>query len=301
MTSRTAGVAGAGPVDAVLAASRALAGVAASSISVLDDEVTLPQFRALVLVSDGLGDRTGDLAVALGVHPSNATRVVDRMVAKGLLERMPAQDNRRAVTLTLGPEGRSALRWVTARRQSDIEAVLGAMAPERAAVGRRCARRLRGRCRRSGRRGVEARLGHLTPRAWAGLAPCGAGPVSRAPEHLVHLGADAAAARCNEDRAARWRYLGREPHQLTAGVVGIGLEATRPASSARRASSSAEWGFSCRTSARSLDGRTLGLRPSSDGEHLLVLGRARAGARGRRPRRSGGRPAGRGGTGRSDR
>ena len=78
MTSATAGGAGAGPVDAVLAASRALVGVAAASISVLGDEVTLPQFRALVLVSDGRATAPGDLAVALGIHPSNATRVVDR-------------------------------------------------------------------------------------------------------------------------------------------------------------------------------------------------------------------------------
>jgi DNA-binding MarR family transcriptional regulator len=134
MTSRAAGTAGAGPVDAVLAASRALVGVAASSISVLGDEVTLPQFRALVLVSDGRATAPGDLAVALGVHPSNATRVIDRMVAKGLLERMPAPDDRRAVTLALGPEGRSALRRVTARRQAEIESVLGAMAPDRAAL-----------------------------------------------------------------------------------------------------------------------------------------------------------------------
>lgn len=134
MTSGATPAGGADAVDAVLAASRALVGVAASSISVLEDEVTLPQFRALVLVSDGRATAPGDLAAALGVHPSNATRVVDRMVAKGLLERTPATDDRRVVTLTLGPKGRSALRRVTARRQAEVEAVLGAMDPDRAVM-----------------------------------------------------------------------------------------------------------------------------------------------------------------------
>ncbi|MGZ6975501.1 MAG: MarR family transcriptional regulator, partial [Acidimicrobiia bacterium] len=58
--------------DAVLLASRALVGVAARSLAEVEDEVTLPQFRALVVLATA--DRNlGDLAEALDVHPSTAT------------------------------------------------------------------------------------------------------------------------------------------------------------------------------------------------------------------------------------
>ena len=118
-------------LDAALAATRALVGIAARSIAVLDDELTLVQFRALVLVADGRVASPGDLATALGVHPSNATRVVDRMVAKGLLERAEDPDDRRNVTLSTGPAGRRALRRVMTRRRRDLAEVLGQLPPER--------------------------------------------------------------------------------------------------------------------------------------------------------------------------
>ena len=111
-------------IDAVLAASRALVGVAASSIAVLDDDITLPQFRALVLVANGGVRGPGDLAVALGVHPSNATRVVDRMVAKELLERTESEHDRRTISLSVGRAGRAALQRVTEKRQTEIEEIL---------------------------------------------------------------------------------------------------------------------------------------------------------------------------------
>ncbi len=116
-----------------MSASRALVGIAARSIAVLDDEITLVQFRALVLVADGRVSGPGDLAVALDVHPSNATRVVDRMVEKGLLVRSEATDDRRNVALSIGSAGRTALRRVMARRRSEIETVLGHLPPGRAA------------------------------------------------------------------------------------------------------------------------------------------------------------------------
>lgn len=120
-------------IDAVLAASRALVGVAASSIAVLDDDITLPQFRALVLVANGGVRGPGDLAVALDVHPSNATRVVDRMVAKELLERTESEHDRRTISLSIGRAGRAALQRVTEKRQTEIEAILSRLSTGRGA------------------------------------------------------------------------------------------------------------------------------------------------------------------------
>ena len=112
-----------------MAASRALIGVAARSIAVLDDEVTLVQFRALVLVADGRVSGPGDLAIALDVHPSNTTRVVDRMVDKGLLVRSEDKDDRRSVSLAIGSAGHTALRRVMTKRRSEIGEILGRLPP----------------------------------------------------------------------------------------------------------------------------------------------------------------------------
>ena len=53
-------------VDALLIASRALVAVAAKSVAAVDDEVTLPEYRALVVLatlgSQNLGGLSGHLA-----------------------------------------------------------------------------------------------------------------------------------------------------------------------------------------------------------------------------------------------
>jgi DNA-binding MarR family transcriptional regulator len=72
-------------VDTVLAASRALVAVAARSLAAAGDEVTLPQYRALVVLAARGPQGTAELAAALAVNPSTATRMCDRLVRKGLI------------------------------------------------------------------------------------------------------------------------------------------------------------------------------------------------------------------------
>ncbi|HYV60725.1 MAG TPA: MarR family transcriptional regulator, partial [Acidimicrobiia bacterium] len=63
--------------DAVLDASRALVAVAARSLAGVADDVTLPQYRALVVLATEGAQSLGELAAALGVHTSTATRMCD--------------------------------------------------------------------------------------------------------------------------------------------------------------------------------------------------------------------------------
>ena len=64
---------------AVLTASRALLAVVARSVAPVLDEVTVPQFRVLVILSSAEEPlRHGDLADALGLHSSTFTRTADR-------------------------------------------------------------------------------------------------------------------------------------------------------------------------------------------------------------------------------
>jgi DNA-binding MarR family transcriptional regulator len=52
--------------------------------------------------------RMGDIAEALGMAQSGVTRVVDRLVGKGLVVRAARSTNRRTVDARITPEGRAA-------------------------------------------------------------------------------------------------------------------------------------------------------------------------------------------------
>jgi len=111
--------------DAVLLASRALVAVASRSIASVDEAVTLPQFRALVVL-DGHGGirRVGELAHELRISPSTATRLCDRLVRKRLVRRDVDPTNRREVAIALSSRGRDLVREVTLRRRVEIASIM---------------------------------------------------------------------------------------------------------------------------------------------------------------------------------
>jgi DNA-binding MarR family transcriptional regulator len=122
-------------VDAVLAASRALVGVAARSLSGLPEGVTLPQYRALVVLASRGPQTVGALADALDIAPSTTTRLCDRLVAKRLIRRATSPESRRVVVVTLAARGRNLVDGVTTRRRRDIERIVTALdAAQRDAV-----------------------------------------------------------------------------------------------------------------------------------------------------------------------
>lgn len=114
-------------VDAVLAASRVFVAVASNALAGVSPEVTLPQFRAMVLL-EGWGAMTvAELAAELGVAPSTASRMCDRLVAKKLVRRTPDPANRRRVRLTLNTAGRELIAASTKRRKLQIARLLKAI------------------------------------------------------------------------------------------------------------------------------------------------------------------------------
>lgn len=124
-------------VDAVLASSRALVAVAARSLANLAEEVTLPQYRVLVVLASRGPQRVGDLATGLGVDRSTATRMCDRLVRKRLVTRRRAQDDRRTVRISLTPSGVELVAEVSRRRRSEISTILKRMpAADRGSVVR---------------------------------------------------------------------------------------------------------------------------------------------------------------------
>lgn len=117
--------------DGLLLASRALVGVAARSIARYSDDVTLPQFRALVVLASHGAQTLSSLAEALATHTSTATRMCDRLVARELVSRETATSDRREVALALTPRGRDLVDHVLSRRRREIAAIV-ARIPEAA-------------------------------------------------------------------------------------------------------------------------------------------------------------------------
>src|SRR6478736_2742861 len=114
-------------VEAVLAASRVLVGVAAQSLADIEDAVSVPQLRALMILATRGPMHLTALAEDMGVHPSNATRACDRLVASGLLDRRDNPDDRRHLLLDLTPEGRELIDGIIGRRRAAIEQILHQM------------------------------------------------------------------------------------------------------------------------------------------------------------------------------
>lgn len=110
--------------EAVLTASRALVAVAARSLATVDSQVTVPQYRALVVLSSRGPLLVGELAEALAIHPSTATRLCDRLVAKRLVRRAVSRENRRETTISLSPAGRELVDAVTDIRHREIAAIV---------------------------------------------------------------------------------------------------------------------------------------------------------------------------------
>jgi len=107
----------------ILTASRALVGIAARSLADLETDVTLQQYRALVLLAQFGERRMTELANALAIHPSTTSRLCDRLAAKGLIDRGPAQDSRREVVVGLTVTGRTVIDSVTKARQREIASI----------------------------------------------------------------------------------------------------------------------------------------------------------------------------------
>jgi len=114
-------------VDAVLSASRVLVAVAARSLGDAAEEVTLTQYRTLVVLASRGPQRVAALAQALDVTPSTATRMCDRLVRKGLVHRRHDREDRRQVRLSLAAEGRQLVDAVTERRRREITSLLAAV------------------------------------------------------------------------------------------------------------------------------------------------------------------------------
>ncbi|HVW40234.1 MAG TPA: MarR family transcriptional regulator [Amycolatopsis sp.] len=113
--------------DAVLTASRLLVAVSARSIASVDESITIPQFRVLVVLDTRGPLKLTALADYLAVNPSTVTRMVDRLVAADLVSREANPASRRELVVTLTESGSAVVRQVTQRRRAEITRIVGRM------------------------------------------------------------------------------------------------------------------------------------------------------------------------------
>jgi DNA-binding MarR family transcriptional regulator len=111
-------------VDAVLTASRVLVAVAARSLADADEDVTLTQYRSLVVLASRGSQGVATLAEALSVTPPTASRLVERLVRKRLVRRRTDPHDRRQVRVGLTEQGRHLVDLVTERRRQELAGLL---------------------------------------------------------------------------------------------------------------------------------------------------------------------------------
>lgn len=95
----------------------------------MNETITIPQFRTLVILSNRGPVNLATLAGLLDVKPSAAGRMVDRLVGAGLIDRLPHPRSRRELLADLTDRGRQVVRQVTAHRRAEIARIVEKMPP----------------------------------------------------------------------------------------------------------------------------------------------------------------------------
>lgn len=101
--------------------------VAARSLATVAEDVTLAQYRVLIELASRGPQRLAELAEALTVDRSTATRMCDRLVRKHLVARRRASEDRRGVRIYLTPAGAGLVAEVSRRRRTEIGGIVERM------------------------------------------------------------------------------------------------------------------------------------------------------------------------------
>src|SRR3989442_3151587 len=99
--------------------------------------VSVPQFRALAFVERHPGVSLAGVAEHLGVTAPTASTIVDRLVRRRLVGRVPDPEERRRVVLSLTPAGGRPFARLRARaRRPEAIRLAGAVPPDLLEVAR---------------------------------------------------------------------------------------------------------------------------------------------------------------------
>lgn len=96
----------------------------------LELEMSTPQLKALLLISEEEGIRMRELARKMGGSFSNATVLVDRLVERGFVERLAEPEDRRVVLVRVSEEGRRLIEQLVTSWRAITTSLLETLAPE---------------------------------------------------------------------------------------------------------------------------------------------------------------------------
>lgn len=88
-----------------------------------------PQLNALLVVEEAEGINLRGLAAQLRMILSSASRLCDRLVASGMVQRVPGRADRREIALYLTPSSRQLLEHLRTTRRELLAGVLERMTP----------------------------------------------------------------------------------------------------------------------------------------------------------------------------
>ena len=94
--------------DVLVRAARTFVGISVRAADQLGP-VSLVQLRALTVIDEADGANLLQLSDSLGVTVSTASRLVDRLVSAGFVDRRPSEMTRREITLSLTAQGQDLL------------------------------------------------------------------------------------------------------------------------------------------------------------------------------------------------
>lgn len=97
------------------------------------------EFRALMLLYSSPGHQAfpSELCMWATQKPTNMTRIVDSLLARGLVTRTPSEEDRRRVILRVTPDGRRLVRQLLPRLMPNVDSMFkGFSGRERQQLGR---------------------------------------------------------------------------------------------------------------------------------------------------------------------
>lgn len=100
--------------------------MSASKVILKQASVTPHQYQALLAIrtSDPQHRLTmGELAGVLQIRHNSAVTLINKLSSRGLVKRMPSQEDRRVVHLLLTPKGETTLRKLVAAHRRELDVV----------------------------------------------------------------------------------------------------------------------------------------------------------------------------------
>src|SRR4051812_8892514 len=116
--------------EVLLGAARLIVGMSVRAADQIG-EASLVQLRALTVLDDLAGANLMQLADGMGVTVSTTSRLVDRLVAAGLVDRRPSEVTRREISISLTAGGGAVLRRYDDLRVGALRARLDQLDPDR--------------------------------------------------------------------------------------------------------------------------------------------------------------------------